>query len=144
MEQNKSGQNTSTIGGRLRIARNAKNLSLDEVQELTGIQKSNLSEHENDKSKPSADSLVSLSNAYGVTTDWILKGEQKHDEFKEDTGLYNSEHCLRVPNKELADRLKKVIDSWEKGDEATKGWIMVQLQMEFVEKLKREKRKKKE
>ena len=130
-------QNLSTIGARLRKAREAKNFTMDTIHELTGLHKSNLSGHEKNKSKPSANALIALSDLYGVSTDWILKGENPSlARIMEDRALYGAEYP-GVPNKELTGLIHVVLEAWEKGDEATRGWILVQLRRAFPEMVER-------
>ena len=66
-----------TIGKRIRYARKIRNLSLTEVKEKTGISTGNLSELENDKFAPSANSLIAFKQLLNVSIDWILTGEFK-------------------------------------------------------------------
>lgn len=64
----------STIGQRIRSARKAKKLSLIEVKDLTGLSTGNLSDLENDKFAPSANTLMLLKKVLEVNIDWILTG----------------------------------------------------------------------
>ncbi|MDO4720745.1 MAG: helix-turn-helix transcriptional regulator [Peptostreptococcaceae bacterium] len=64
-----------SIGSRLKQARKASRLTMQQVHESTGLSKGNISNFENNKFKPSADALVLLSELYDVSIDWILKGE---------------------------------------------------------------------
>ncbi len=132
-----------TIGARLRQARTIKGLSIPDVFEKTSISRGNLSTLETDKSKPSSDALIVLSDLYGVTTDWILKGEGVGPQFsiKEPAeALYDAGGFPGVPNKKLLSFFEAIAQEWEKGDEETRGWIIVQLRKAFpdiAEKLKK-------
>lgn len=64
------------IGERISSLRKKNNLTLNDVAEKTNITQSNLSYYENNKTKPSADALIELSNFYGTSIDWILKGSE--------------------------------------------------------------------
>ena len=125
-------QSLDTIGSRLRYARNAKNFKVKKVQEQTGISIGNLSTLENDNSKPSSEALLLLSELYGVTTDWILKGGDPV-QIKEEDSLYQFYGLTDVSNKELVFLVKMLLESWKSGDEETKGWIIVQLRRAFPE-----------
>ncbi len=132
--------NNETIGARLKRARLAKNLTIPQVSEKTGISKGNLSIIENDKTKPSADALTLLSDLYGVSVDWILKGETKN---QAEEGS-NSPPPTTYTIKEFKFFMKELESVWEKGDPETKGWIVVQLRKAFPEveeKIKREQSK---
>jgi transcriptional regulator with XRE-family HTH domain len=64
----------STIGQRIKSARKSKKLSLIEVRDLTGLSTGNLSDLENDKFAPSANTLMLLKQVLEVNIDWILTG----------------------------------------------------------------------
>lgn len=116
-----------TVGERLKNIRIEKNLTITEVSQKTGISKGNLSSIENNKNKPSAQALVLLSELYGVTTDWILKGESQ--------GLLNEPavpYYIKNENK-LLDFFDLILKLWEESDEDMKGWIIVQLKRAFPE-----------
>jgi transcriptional regulator with XRE-family HTH domain len=123
-----------TIGTRLRQARIAKGLSIPDVFEKTVISRGNLSTLETDKSKPSADALIVLSDLYGVTTDWILKGNSADSpsSMKDKNGEpYHTADIPTVPNKELANFFESIAREWKDGDGETRGWIIVQLRKAF-------------
>lgn len=132
-----------TIGTRLRRARLAKDLSIPDVSAKTGISRGNLSTLETDKSKPSADALIVLSDLYEVTSDWILKGQNAHfpSSIKEKRG---DDYCANtlplVPSKELLSFFESLSQEWKDGDGETRGWIIVQLRKAFpdiAEKIKK-------
>ena len=64
-----------TIGSRIRYLRKKKGVTLSEAARATAISKSNISSFENDKSKPSIDALINLSNYFEVSSDWIIRGD---------------------------------------------------------------------
>jgi hypothetical protein len=64
---------------------------------------------------PSTKALISLSKLYGVSTDWILKGEEEEKAEQIDPVLI-----------EMIDSLKTV---WNGGDEKIKIWLEVQFQI---------------
>ncbi len=116
-------QGIDTIGTRLKLARNSRNLTIPQVSEKTGISKGNLSIIENDKTKPSADALTLLSDLYGVSVDWVLKGETKIPDNEDLAPIYTI--------KEFKFFMKELESVWEEGDPETRGWIVVQLRKAF-------------
>lgn len=74
MSEKLGGVRVSTIGQRIRTARKAKKLSLIEVRDLTGLSTGNLSDLENDKFAPSANTLMLLKKVLEVNIDWMLTG----------------------------------------------------------------------
>ncbi|WP_373218648.1 helix-turn-helix domain-containing protein [Ruminococcus sp. 5_1_39BFAA] len=63
------------IGHRIKERRKELKLTQVQIKELCGISNGNLSDFENGNKTPSANSLVALSKALQVSTDWILTGE---------------------------------------------------------------------
>lgn len=63
------------IGSRIKERRKELKLTQVQIKELCGISNGNLSDFENGNKTPSANSLVALSKALHVSTDWILTGE---------------------------------------------------------------------
>lgn len=63
------------IGQRIRAKRKELHLTQVDIKRQTSISNGNLSEIENGNTLPSAGALMALSQALGVTTDWILFGE---------------------------------------------------------------------
>lgn len=117
-----------SIGKRLQVIRETKNLQPKDVYEATGISLGNLHTLENDKTKPSADALIKLSRLYDVTTDWILFGDMIGENEVKSDGL-----SVPVSNLELAVYFSRIAEIWERGDEETKAWVMVQLRRAFPE-----------
>lgn len=66
-----------TIGNRIKKLRTQKRLSLQEVADAISGSKGNLSNYENDKIKPSSEVLISLSNYFNVSIDYILLGKEE-------------------------------------------------------------------
>lgn len=78
----------NSIGKRIRFARKAKNLTLTDVNRLTGLSTGNLSELENDKFLPSANALIQFKNIFNISIDWILTGEEPISRIKEEKQAY--------------------------------------------------------
>ena len=82
--------NKITIGDRIRYLRNESNLSMAELAEIINVSSSNISDWENGKTNPSSINLLSLSNYFKASADWLLTGES---------------YCLS-PKKSISDRVK--------------------------------------
>jgi DNA-binding XRE family transcriptional regulator len=67
----------NTFSGRLKKTRLSQNLSLEQVARRAGLSKTGYWQIENDQSEPMANTLVGLSNALGVSIDWLLTGKAK-------------------------------------------------------------------
>lgn len=114
---------------RLKYARNAVNLSTLDVERETGLSKGNVSSWENAKFFPSAYALVLLSELYGVSVDWILKGKDysKKEDTEAAAGISDGDFQF------MSDTLKKLMLS---NDPDLKGWAKVQFKLAFGDYLK--------
>jgi transcriptional regulator with XRE-family HTH domain len=68
------------LGAKLLAARKAKGLTQAEVDELAGVDRTNLSQYESDSKTPTLVVLVKLAKAYGVTVDDLLPGDPLPDD----------------------------------------------------------------
>ncbi|SET46519.1 Helix-turn-helix domain-containing protein [Natronincola peptidivorans] len=66
-----------TIGERIRKMRKEKGYSIMDIKEQTGLSKSTISEVENDKSNPTADTLQKIAKALDVTVDTFFKEDEE-------------------------------------------------------------------
>lgn len=64
----------STLGERLKIARQKCGLKQIQVKERTNINNKTLSGYENDVSEPDTNTLATLAELYGVSHKWLLTG----------------------------------------------------------------------
>ena len=62
----------SIFNNRLKELRTNKNLSQEELAKRTGLTKTSINHWENAKCLPNAKAIVTLSNFFGVTTDYLL------------------------------------------------------------------------
>lgn len=63
-----------TIGDRISMLRRSRDLSQEELAELCGVSRQAVSKWESEQSIPEIDKIMTLSEAFGVSTDYILKG----------------------------------------------------------------------
>jgi transcriptional regulator with XRE-family HTH domain len=115
-----------TIGKRLRAARENVKLTIQEVSAKSNISTGNLSKLENDINKPSSDALISLSNIYQVSVDWILKGHCS------ETSPPGAGQPL-ITDKEIMLFMDKLSNLWREADRDLQGWIKVQLRRNLTE-----------
>lgn len=78
----------SSLGSRLRKARERLNLSQTEVFRKTGINNKTLSRYENDGTEPDTNSLTLLAELYGVSFDWLY-GKEKESASTRPQGQYD-------------------------------------------------------
>lgn len=64
-----------SLGETIRNFRKSKGFSIMKVKELTGLSKSTISDLENDKSSPTADTLQKIAIALGVSVEDFFKDE---------------------------------------------------------------------
>jgi transcriptional regulator with XRE-family HTH domain len=68
-------QNYSEFGQRLKSLRKQKNLSQQEIGEMTGMHFTNISRYERGLAMPNSDTLKKLSEALEVSGDYLIHGE---------------------------------------------------------------------
>lgn len=111
----------STLGQRLRKARENKGWSQTYVCKKLGISNSTLSGYERDYREPDADMITTLANLYDVSTDYLLgktnnptyrkdKDEEEFQEFIKDPELKRWYKELPKSNEEELRKLRKL---WE-------------------------------
>ncbi len=66
----------NTISERIKYLRESKNLSMNKLEDSIGAPRGSVNKWEKG-SVPGGNYLISLSNFFGVSTDWILKGESQ-------------------------------------------------------------------
>jgi len=103
VSKSSGGEIMSTIGQRLRTARKSKKLSLLDVRDLTGLSTGNLSDLENDKFSPSANTLIQLRQVLNVSIDWMLTGNLTKDIPSEDILREKTPAYLSTDEKMLLD-----------------------------------------
>lgn len=106
----------NTIGERIAYLRTSKNISQRALMEELKI--SNLGRIEKNERLPGIEIIISLSNYFGVSTDWILKGSSKYEyKIKNTTVNFVSEDSSEF-NNQLGvigeDRTQKQHDIIEK------------------------------
>ncbi|MDK2917779.1 MAG: hypothetical protein PWQ37_512 [Candidatus Petromonas sp.] len=131
-----------SIGKRIRFARKKQNLTLTDINKLTGLSTGNLSELENDKFMPSANALIALKKILNVSIDWILTGEgpMKRDLLENNSIDKNKEDCEFVIKDRkciaysLSAEEQKLLEDYRKLDEEKRrdiqGFISVSLHKE--------------
>lgn len=68
-------QKSSEFGQRLKELRKQKNLSQQEIGEMTGMHFTNISRYERGLAMPNSDTLKKLSEALEVSGDYLIHGE---------------------------------------------------------------------
>lgn len=72
-----------TIGDRISMLRKSRDLSQEELAERCGVSRQSVSKWEADQSLPEIEKITALSDIFGVTTDYLLKGIEPLGELPE-------------------------------------------------------------
>jgi transcriptional regulator with XRE-family HTH domain len=64
------------IGDRIKEIREHRNLTQDQLAELSGVSKGFLSEIENNHRNPSSEYVLKIANALGASIDFLLRGDE--------------------------------------------------------------------
>ena len=62
------------ISDRIRYLRKQKGFSQEELADKVGVSRQAVSKWESEQSTPDLDKIITMSEIFGVTTDYILKG----------------------------------------------------------------------
>ncbi|WP_226677280.1 helix-turn-helix domain-containing protein [Mesobacillus jeotgali] len=108
----------STLGERLRIARERKGFSQTEVYRRTNINNKTLSKYEKNDTKPDIETVTDLANFYDVSVEWLLTGQSptKNDDDKSDFDPEVRSLARDIKNLQSSDKalLKDLIKSMQK------------------------------
>ncbi|WP_162595947.1 S24 family peptidase [Bacillus sp. CGMCC 1.16541] len=88
-----------SFGKRLRELRQKYGLSMDELGRKIGTKSSRISDWENEKTTPRSDFVVTASDFFEVTTDWLLKGTEHRGKMK----FLNTDYDIAQLEKELSN-----------------------------------------
>lgn len=89
------------FGARLRLLRQAKNITQKQLADQLRLTKSVISAYETDLRLPSYDILIKLSAIFGVTTDYLLG--VNHEQLVDISGLNEADSQMVI---QLINRLK--------------------------------------
>lgn len=82
------------IGKKIRNSRKEAGITQEKAAELVGVSRQTISNWENEKSYPDIISVIKMSDCYGVSLDYLLKGEKTmqnyYDYLEESTNVVNS------------------------------------------------------
>lgn len=98
-----------TLGERIRNARKAKNLTQKQLAELIGAKHNSISDWENNKNKPDADTLELLMGALDIDANTLL-GWNNHDQIKADAEELANEILSNKKVKEILPLLINLND----------------------------------
>jgi transcriptional regulator with XRE-family HTH domain len=84
---------SSSLGERIRLIRKSNNLNQVELSNIIGVSQGTLSELEQDKYKPSIDTIIAIKDRFNTDMEWLIFG----NESKENTGIFN----LAIEGQEL-------------------------------------------
>ncbi len=92
----------------IRELRKKRNLSMKELGKLIGVSESTISLYENGKRQPDYETLIKISNFFGVSVDYLLG--QKSDSTNRDTTFTNNEKRLIEKYRLLDDYGQKAVN----------------------------------
>lgn len=110
----------TTIGERLKIARQRAGLKQTQVRDRININNKTLSGYENNVSEPDVTTLVTLAELYEVSYKWLLTGKDEENQKRRDDDEFLNfinDPELQVWYKELPksdeEELRQLKDMWE-------------------------------
>lgn len=101
----------NVIGNRIKQKRKELHLTQVDIKRETKISNGNLSEIENGNTLPSAGALMALSRILGVSTDWILFGENSISDNSVNSAISDIEYnCLSLFNQLDQNDQEEILD----------------------------------
>ena len=92
------------MGQRIASARKIKNLTQEQLAELSGVSYQTISSAELNKKSLRAENIIKISQALGVSTDYLLTGNRNEQDYI----TLNGKLSTVVPEK--YDRIMRIID----------------------------------
>ncbi|MBR5826825.1 MAG: helix-turn-helix transcriptional regulator [Clostridia bacterium] len=119
----------NTIGERIYEIRKKRNMSQGELADKLDVSRQTVSKWENNMCLPEVEKLLQLSEALGVTTDYILKGiaEKESTAEKETVYVYITEPCDEKEEKKRKSRRNAGIVLLTVGGLATVALVLIGL-----------------
>lgn len=114
------------LGERIQSLRKMQGVSQDELADKIGVSRQAVSKWENQQSIPDIDKVIMLSDYFGVTTDYILKGEETT---QQENRSFNTSQLLYIASTAfLVMGLLSAFDGWssDKSVENIWGSIIIQ------------------
>lgn len=87
-----------TFGERLFELRKNKNISQEELAEILDVSRQSISKWENDKAYPEMTRLLFMSDYFGVSLDYLMRGIENHENTGEAAVAYQANHLLAIWN----------------------------------------------
>lgn len=98
------------LGERIQRLRKMQSISQDELADKIGVSRQAVSKWENQQSIPDLDKVIMLSDHFGVTTDYILKGEETT---QQENRSFNTSQLLYIASTAfLVIGLLSAFDGW--------------------------------
>lgn len=110
------------IADRIQTLRKMKGLSQEELAEKTGVSRQAVSKWESGQSAPDLDKIIIMSEYFGVTTDYILKGIETAKTNEEKGNVLASKILYLASTAFLAIGLLTAFGSWYEEQSAESIW----------------------
>ena len=87
-----------TFGERLLELRKNKNISQEEFAEILDVSRQSISKWENDKAYPEMTRLLFMSDYFGVSLDYLMRGIEKQEDAENAAVAYQANNLLAIWN----------------------------------------------
>ena len=92
-----------SFGNRLYELRKSRNISQEELAELLDVSRQSISKWENDKAYPEMTRLLYMSDYFGVSLDYLMRGVEKDEHHDEASTAFQAKNMLTVWNTFLSN-----------------------------------------
>ena len=100
----------TSLGDRLKIARQKRGFKQVDVRERANINNKTLSGYENNVSEPDRNTLITLAKLYEVSYEWLLTGEGIMD-----SSNHSEKTLSEKEEKNIVNDLQKILDGLDGG-----------------------------
>lgn len=100
-----------TIGERIKFLRNSYQMNQSTFASAINISQASLSDLEKGKTKPSVDTLINISNAFGISLDWLVKGDTLIDSTYAKSEVFKG--ILDLLPKQILDNQNEILEKFK-------------------------------
>lgn len=100
-----------TIGDRIKFLRNSYSMNQSTFSNTINISQASLSDLEKGKTKPSVDTLINISEKFGISLDWLVKGSSIIDTTYTKSEVFKG--ILDLLPKQILDNQNEILEKFQ-------------------------------
>lgn len=128
-----------TIGDRIKFLRNSYSMNQSTFANAINISQASLSDLEKGKTKPSVDTLINISDKFGISLDWLVKGSSIIDTTYTKSEVFKG--ILDLLPKQILDNQNEILEKFKISRNALDQFYNVYLAELFLTAFSQEEKK---